>query len=369
MHHSISLCLLTLASAAFAQAPALDGNWMGTLDVGAAKLRLVIHVTQSPSGMTATMDSIDQGTNGMKIDTITLTGSTVHFELRMIQGSYDGAVKAGGSEINGQWKQGGAELPLTLKRVDKAPEVTRPQDPKKPYPYAEHEVSYENKAGGVKLAGTLTIPPGKGPFPAVLLITGSGPQDRNETLLGHQPFLILSDYLTRRGIAILRVDDRGVGGSTGSTSNSTTQDFVGDVLTGVKFLESRKEINPRRIGLCGHSEGGLIAPMAASRSKDVAFVVMMAGTGVTGEEILYAQGRLIAKAMGQSDADIDRGMAINRRLYSFIKKDGGAPDAEAKIQPLLDEIKAGLTEQDRKKAEAAGSFSAAAMKSLISPWF
>ena len=298
MKRRFALCLFALASLAFAQAPSLDGNWMGTLDVGAAKLRLVLHVTQSPAGMTATMDSIDQGANGMKIDAITFTGNAVHFELHMIQGSYDGAMKADGSEISGQWKQGGAELPLTFKRVDKAPEVTRPQDPKKPYPYEEEEVAYENKKAGIKLAGTLTYPRGKGPFPAVLLITGSGPQDRNEALAGHRPFLVLADHLTRHGIAVLRVDDRGVGGSSGDTMKSTSADFADDALAGIQFLKTRKEVNPAQIGLIGHSEGGMIAPMVAARSSDVAYIVLLAGPGVRSEEILYAQGEAIGKAMG-----------------------------------------------------------------------
>src|SRR5262245_39804093 len=148
--------------------------------------------------------------------------------------------------------------------------LNRPQEPKKPYPYDEEDVSYENKRDGVKLAGTLTFPRGKGPFPTVLLITGSGPQDRNESLLGHKPFLVLADYLTRQGIAVLRVDDRGVGGSTGSVPNSTTENFAADVMAGIEFLKTRKETDPKQIGLIGHSEGGMIAPLVAAQNGDVA---------------------------------------------------------------------------------------------------
>ena len=155
----------------------------------------------------------------------------------------------------------------------RATERRRPQTPTRPYPYDEIEVAYENPAGGIKLAGALTVPRSGGPFPAVLLITGSGPQDRDETILGHKPFLVLADYLSRRGIAVLRVDDRGVGGSTGKTSEATSADLAEDVLAGVAFLQSRKEIDPSRIGLLGHSEGGIIAPLVASRSRDVAFIV------------------------------------------------------------------------------------------------
>ena len=220
---------------------------MGTLEAGPAKLRIVVNVTQTPAGMTATMDSIDQGANGMRVDAITFTGGAVHFEMSAIQGSYDGKMNADGSEIAGQWKQGPAAFPLTFKRIDKAPEVTRPQDPKKPYPYQEENVAYENKKAGIKLAGTLTMPRGKGPFPAVLLITGSGPQDRNEALAGHRPFLVLADHLTRHGIVVLRVDDRGMGGSSGDTMKSTSADFAEDVLAGIQFLKTRKEVNSAQI--------------------------------------------------------------------------------------------------------------------------
>src|SRR5215813_14211697 len=154
--------------------------------------------------------------------------------------------------------------------------LNRPQEPKKPYPYDEEEVGYENKRDGVRLAGTLTLPRGKSSFPAVILITGSGPQNRNEELLGHKPFLVIADYLTRQGIAVLRVDDRGVGGSTGSNANSTSENFAADVLAGIEFLKGHKGINPKQIGLTGHSEGGLIAPMVAAQSNDVAFIVLLA---------------------------------------------------------------------------------------------
>ena len=174
--------------------------------------------------------------------------------------------------------------------------MKRPQDPVRPYPYDEEEVSYPNpKAEGVTLAGTLTLPKGSGPYPAVLLITGSGPQDRNEALLGHRPFLVLADYLTRREIAVLRVDDRGVAKSTGNFGTATSADFATDVVAEVAFLKAHKRIDPAKIGLAGHSEGGLIAPMVAANSPDVAFIVMMAGPGVPGEQILYEQGALIAR--------------------------------------------------------------------------
>src|SRR5712691_5734789 len=238
-----------------------------------------------------------------------------------LSGAYEGQLAAGGAQIAGEWKQNGASLPLTLTRAGKLPVLRRPQEPKKPYPYREEEVAYDNKQGHSHLVGTLTLPRSGGPFPAALLITGSGQQDRDEALMGHRPFLVLADYLTRRGIAVLRVDDRGVGGSTGEVARATTEDFAGDVLAGVAYLKTRKEIDPKRIGLIGHSEGGVIAPLCAARSRDVAFMVMLAGTGLPGEEILYRQGELILKAMGASPAVVTQQRMAQERLFAVLKRE------------------------------------------------
>lgn len=211
----------------------------------------------------------------------------------------------------------------------------RPQEPKKPYPYIEEEAIYENKEAEITLAGTLTLPSGKGPFPAVLLITGSGPQDRNDTIYGHYPFMVLADYLTRQGIAVLRVDDRGVGESTGDFSRATSEDFASDVLAGIEYLKTRKEINPEQIGLIGHSEGGLIAPMVAIKSPDVAFIILMAGTGLTGEEILYLQGALISRAMGVSEEDITKNRQFNEKIFSLIGQEKDVKIVEEKLRQMF----------------------------------
>jgi pimeloyl-ACP methyl ester carboxylesterase len=216
-------------------------------------------------------------------------------------------------------------------------ELKRPQNPVKPYPYHDEDVSYENKAQNVTLAATLTIPLGKGPFPGVVLITGSGPQDRDESLLGHKPFLVLSDYLTRHGIAVLRADDRGVGKSTGVFAKGTTADFATDAEAGVAYLKTRAEIDPHKIGLVGHSEGGLIAPMVAARNKDVAFIVMMAGTGVPGDQILPAQGEAIEVASGKSPEQASRNAANERAMLTLVETEKD----DAVLQKELKEKMAG----------------------------
>jgi hypothetical protein len=314
--------VMALASAAGAQT--VEGNWQGTLDVGAMKLRLGLHVSKTGTGWKSTFDSIDQAANGLPVATTTVDGAALHFEMPAMHISYDGKLSADGAQIAGTFTQG-APFPLTFKRVDKVEEVKRPQTPKAPFPYDAIEVTYENRLG--KLAGTLTVPRGAGPFPAAILITGSGPQNRDEELFGHKPFWVIADYLSRRGIAVLRLDDRGVGGSTGKSSNETLDDMVTDVLSGVDFLKSRKEIDGRKIGLIGHSEGGIVGPLAASKSGDVAFVVMLAGTGVTGEQVMYKQAELINKSAGTPDAAIAYNRALQEAIFAAAR--GSADEAAA----------------------------------------
>jgi pimeloyl-ACP methyl ester carboxylesterase len=240
---------------------------------------------------------------------------------------------ADGKTITGTLSQGISQ-PLILKKTDRVGELNRPQEPKKPFPYAEEEVQYANAAAGIRLAGTLTRPSGQPPYPAAILISGSGAQDRDETILGHKPFLVLSDHLTRKGIAVLRADDRGVGGSTGSFATSTTSDFASDVLAGIQFLKGRKEIDARHIGLIGHSEGGAIAPIVAAQSADVALVVLLAASGLPGEDILYAQAAFIAKTSGASDALITAQQAAQQSYYAVLKSGEDAQTQRQKLRAL-----------------------------------
>ncbi|MCI0457404.1 MAG: alpha/beta fold hydrolase [Gemmataceae bacterium] len=352
----------------------LGGYWLGKLDAGAIQLRVGVKFTRKKDGtLGGTMDSIDQGVKGLPLDTVTLKEREVRFAIKVVGGAFEGKLKEDGSEIVGMWKQAGESLPLTLKRLEKEPTLARPQEPKKPYPYVEEEVTYENKKAGVKFAGTLTLPKGKGPFAAVLLITGSGPQDRNEALMGHKPFLVLADHLTRRGIAVLRVDDRGVGGSTGNTMKSTTADFADDALAGVEFLKTRAEIGSKRIGLLGHSEGGVVAPLAASKSKDVAFIVLLAGTAVVGEEILYEQGQLILKTSGADAKQLAKQRRLQELMFRIVKEEKDDSAIEKRIKKAWDEEVARLTDEEKKQAAKQFAKQEALLKgqvkALLSPWF
>lgn len=347
----------------------IEGLWLGAIKAGPQELRLLVRISGKPDGsLSGTLDSLDQGAKGLALDDLSFKEKQLRFELKVGKAAFEGKLKEGGAEIIGEWKQAGQSFPLTFKRTDKAPETARPQEPKKPYPYEAEEVAYENKQAGVKMAGTLTLPKGAGPFPAVLLITGSGAQDRDETLMGHKPFLVLADYLTRKGIAVLRVDDRGVGGSTGSLEKATSEDLAGDVLAGVDYLKGRKEINPKQIGLIGHSEGGLIAPMVAARSKDVAFIVMWAGTGLPGEEVMYQQGAAVLKATGADEKQLARQRAMQERFFAAVKQEKDEAALEKKLRAIVDEELGKLSEEDKKKAEAQKPRLEAQLRLLRSPW-
>ena len=336
----------------------IDGAWLGTLDLGSMKLRVVFHIVNTEDGLTATMDSPDQGANGLPTNSVTRDGSSLKIEIKSIGGAFEGKIAADLSAIDGTFTQLGNAHPLVLKRVkDQAElELKRPQNPVKPYPYRDEDVSYENKLQNVTLAATLTIPQGKGPFPGVVLITGSGPQDRDESLMGHKPFLVLSDYLTRHGIAVLRADDRGTAKSTGDFKAATTADFATDTEAGIAYLKTRSEVDPHKIGLIGHSEGGVIAPMIAARNKDVAFIVMMAGTGVPGDEVIVAQGEALAIAAGKSPDEAAKGAAKERDLLKLVETEKD----EAVLEKELKEKMAGDVPEGQIGV---------AIKQVTSPWF
>lgn len=347
----------------------IEGIWEGNLKIFGIELRIVCKISKSPDGtLTATLDSPDQGVTSIPVEKVIVKDNDLYMEINSLGGIFQGKISSDFLTIEGQWKQSGQTLPLTVKRVNKAVEVFRPQEPKKPYPYIEEEVVYENKEAEITLTGTLTLPPGKSSSPVVLLITGSGPQDRNETIYNHRPFLVLADYLTRQGIAVLRVDDRGVGESTGDFSRATSGDFASDVLAGIEYLKARKEINPKKIGLIGHSEGGIIAPMVAAKSSDVAFIVLMAGTGLTGEKILYLQSALISRAMGVSEEDIIKNRQFNEKIFSLIKEGKDEKTIEEKLRQMFMEDWEKMSDEKKEQIGDPEVFLKVQLQSLLSPW-
>jgi len=345
--------------------------WEGKLSVGAGmQLRLVFHAQKNEEGaMLGKLDSPDQGAKGLKVNSVTLDKAKLAFELKSLKASFEGKLSADGTEAVGTFTQNGIKIPLTLKKTDKVTEVRRPQTPKPPFPYKVEELTYRNEPAGITLAGTLTVPNGPGRYPAVILISGSGAQDRDETIFQHKLFHVLADTLTRRGIAVLRVDDRGVGGSTGSVSKATSEDFAGDVLAGVAVLKSRTDIDARKIGLMGHSEGGIIAPLVAARSNDVAFIVLLAGTGLPGDEIMVMQARLIGKVMGASEKDLDKQKELQKRLFEIMRTERDPKKAGVEMREALKKSLSDLSPEKTKEVGDIDSFATTEIQKLESPWF
>lgn len=348
-----SLCLISLLAAqAGAQTPGVTGTWSGELKTPGGSLQLALHVTGAEGKLTAKLDSVTQGAYGLAVDEITLENRVLRFSMRMLGASFEGMLAEDGSAIDGKFTQGGLAMPLRLSRGAVAP-PKRPQEPQPPLPYKSEEVIFPSAGGNVRLAGTLTLPAGKPPFAAAILLSGSGPQDRDESIMGHKPFLVLSDHLTRQGIAVLRYDDRGFGKSTGQFAAATSQDFAVDAEAALEFLKQRPEIDPRRIGLIGHSEGGIVAPMVAARRAETAFVVLLAGTGVTGEQVMLSQAEAMAKAAGAPPQAIEQNAAMQKRIFALMKEESDPQKLAEKLAGVL----------------PAGPQGDAQIRQLTSPWF
>lgn len=298
----------------------ITGEWNGALKVQGTQLRLVFTITKTDTGISATMDSPDQGAKGIPTTTTTFENSILRITIANAKIEYEGTL-GNDNIIVGTFKQGGQSFPMNLsKELIEKEKLVRPQEPIKPYSYYTEDITFENKKAGIRLAGTLTLPQKEGVFPVVILISGSGPQNRDEELLGHKPFLVLSDYLTKNGIAVLRYDDRGIASSKGDFKTATTADFATDVEASIAYLKTRKEINKKKIGLIGHSEGGIIAPMVANKSADVAFIVLLAGTGIQGDKLLLLQQKLIGKVSGVSDEDLLKSELTNRKVFDIVNQ-------------------------------------------------
>jgi pimeloyl-ACP methyl ester carboxylesterase len=333
------------------------GDWKGALDLpGGTKLGIVLHVRADGDALSATMDSPDQGAYGIATSAVTFVDGQLTVEVAAIGGRYEGRLD-GPDRWDGSWVQGGGSMPLALERTADAGPPVRPQDPKPPFPYVVEEVSVPS-VKGVVLAGTYTRPEGDGPFPAVVLITGSGPQDRDEALMGHRPFAVLADHLTRAGVAVLRTDDRGFGKSTGDFQSAITPDFALDAAHALAWLDARPETAD--VGYIGHSEGGIVAPYAQWKHADVAradFMVLLAGPSVNGQEVIVEQSALIQAATGEPMSDADR--VASRELFALVAAGG-------------DDLRARALNKLRETPEAAAlpvAEQEAAVDQITSPWF
>ncbi|OOG77599.1 S9 family peptidase [Flavobacterium sp. A45] len=296
----------------------ITGQWNGFLKVPGGQLALVFNISKSENGYSATMDSPDQGAKGIPVTTTKFENATLKLEIPSARIVFEGELNQY-NVIVGTFTQSGQSFPLNLSKEKLEKEILkRPQEPQKPYSYYTEDVTFENKTDKNVLAGTLSLPSKEGKFPVVILISGSGPQNRDEEILGHKPFLVLADYLTKKGIAVLRFDDRGTAKSTGEYKMATTLDFANDVRAGVAYLQTRKEIDKNKIGLIGHSEGGIIAPIVAQNSKDVKFIILLAGPGLRGDQLMLLQKEMIERQKGISENEIKKGQEIFKGAYDII---------------------------------------------------
>jgi pimeloyl-ACP methyl ester carboxylesterase len=360
---SILILLICNTMATWAQTEII-GQWSGTLEIQGIKLRLIFNVSETENGYKTTLDSPDQGAKDIPFTNTVFENSKVKFEIPQAI-EYTGELKD--SKIVGIFKQAGLSLPLTLEKNTSGEDIIkRPQEPKGPFPYHSEDITFRNEKANINLAGTLTLPNTTGKFPAVVLISGSGAQDRDSEILGHKPFLLWADYLTRNGIAVLRFDDRGFAKSEGNFSTSTSQDFASDVASAVAYLKTRKVINTKQIGLIGHSEGGAIAPLVAvSNPKDIDFIVLLAGSGIQGDQLLLLQQQLIARQSGVSEEDIKQNFEKHTKIFELMNtiKD------EVQLKTELSQIISDYTSdndvpQDMTKEEVVQS----QLNIYISPW-
>jgi len=340
-----------------------EGTWQGALETPGLRLRLQLHISHDDKKqMVAALDSLDQGVSGLPASKVSQTGATISFEIPGVGGTYEGTINPAKDGITGTWTQSEVPQSLNFVRQDQPLEISRPQNPAKPYPYGEEEVTFPNSKASITLAGTLTTPRASGPYPLVLLIAGSGPHDRDETLAGHKPFLVLADALTRSGYAVFRYDKRGVAGSTGDYNSATTEDFASDAEAAITFLRTRHDLNMKKLGVIGHSEGGLIAPMIAVRTPgEISWIVLLATPALKGEDALLLQSKLIAQAGGLTEEQINASLAFDRKAYSLVREEHDPLALRKKLGELV------------KSSGMAASLPPPAVESQIkmisSPWF
>ncbi|UOB16459.1 alpha/beta hydrolase family protein [Abyssalbus ytuae] len=345
----------------------ITGQWQGLLKVQGIQLRLVFNVTKTDNGYNSTMDSPDQGAKGIPVTNTIFENNKVTFQITNAKIEYTGELKE--DEIIGTFKQAGQEFPMNLSQKAIEKEVlNRPQEPTKPYPYYSEDITFQNLKDNISLSGTLTLPKKEGNFPVVILISGSGPQNRDEELFGHKPFLVISDYLTKNEIGVLRYDDRGVGQSTGDFKNATTANFATDAESAITYLKTRKEINKKKIGLIGHSEGGIIASIVASKSKDISFIVLLAGTGIKGDKVLLLQQELISKAKGIAQNDIKKSLETNAKLFEIIDKSNDNQKLKTDLSNLIDETLKSDTNAQIPNGFTKKEFILMQVNQLSTPW-
>ncbi|MEM7051043.1 MAG: alpha/beta fold hydrolase, partial [Acidobacteriota bacterium] len=340
----------------------LADTWSGILEPPGAQLRLLFEISQQDDALTGRLVSVDQNNVSFPLDRIALDERAVRLEASAVKIVFVGTLSKDGDRLTGHLQQGPEKLPLELRRgvVFPTVEKRRPQEPKPPYPYLVEELRFPSPEAGLELAATLTRPPGDGPFPGVVLVSGSGPQNRDQEIFDHKPFWVLADHLTRQGFAVLRYDERGVGESAGDFASATTADLAQDTTAAVRFLRSNPAVDSSGVGILGHSEGGIIAPMvAAADPESVAFLVLLGAPAVPGKELLVRQSQAMVAAAGASPEEIEQQGRLQRRILDTVLSHQAPDDLRKALEGLLDELAVPAAARSQQMAQ---------MTALASPW-
>lgn len=349
------------------------GTWQGVLKVG-VDLKIVFHITSEEDKLTATADSPDQATYGLKCDSVFIKGDSLTINMNALRASFTGKL-SDDTTMKGFFTQV-MKVPLTLTKTEKTiPAVNnRPQTPVPPFPYRSEDVTYYNKDRSIQFGATLTLPEGKGPFPAIVLISGSGPHNRDAEMMGHKPFAVLADHFTKQGIAVLRADERGVGKSTGEFATATSADFANDISAGVDYLLTRPEINKKKIGLAGHSEGGIVAPMVAVARKDISFLILLAGPGIKNIDLMTEQNIAFLESSGISKAAATAYGELYKNILTHVieSADSAAAVTAARnsITRWIEKTPESITKElDLHTAQKQAEVVKKLLQTIYTPWF
>ncbi len=342
----------------------IQGSWAGSLSIQGTQLPLILNIQKNGDLYQTTLESPMQGSKGIPIKETTFANNELQIAAPNLNLKFNGHFT--GNTIEGTFVQNGGSFPLVLTRkLNENPALKRPQEPKPPFDYPIEDVIFVNPRDKNTLAGTLTLPKNKKDFPIVILITGSGAQNRDSEIFGHMPFAVIADDFAQKGIGVLRLDDRGVNGSSKGTPEDTSASFASDIATAVDYLSAKGFKN---IGLIGHSEGGLIAPIVAVQNKKVQFIVSLAGPGIPIDKMMLLQNALIAQSQGATTTQIEASAAFNKKVYAYIINYNGS-NLKTDFQPYIKEEFKILTQNQGLSETQIDEFVMQQTLSVTNPWY
>lgn len=341
------------------------------MELGSQSITIIIEMEKAGEKFSSKIYIPEQMIFAHKISSTRIMGDTLVFQLSDFRAKYEGIINSEKDLFEGIWSQNKIETPLKLSfATDETRfDFSRPQEPVAPFPYVEQEIIVKNKKAKVELSGTLTLPSTEGKFPLIILVTGSGPQNRDEELFGHKPFWIIADYFARNGVAVYRYDDRGYAKSTGVFGEASSYDFMTDAMSAVKQLKKHPNIDKKRIGIAGHSEGGMIALIAAAKyPKDLAFIISLAGPGVNIIDLLLKQSEEINRASGLNETQIEIVRNFNYNFFNLALTEKEIKNITEKMSLLYNELTQDLSEDEKAELQINEAMISRTAIQLRSPW-